>query len=530
MKMLVFATALALASIGSVPATAMPAQSATQSPAQSQDSIVIADQVEYTVYTSANNQTDPKARAAALESFLKTFPNSIAKKSVLGVLVDLYQNPFDSEKELSAAQRLFDLDPANLKAAYYVVALERVRGTDTKAPDAKAIAAAADTATKALAIAKPSGVSDDDWKKQTDAAYPMFYSAEALDAEMRSDFKLAVDDFNAELKYYSPEASKSGPALADTLRLARSYASSTPPDEVKAIWFYSRALDYAPAPYKADIELQLKYWYNKYHGDLGGLDDLKKVAAESLFPPDSFAIQRAPTLAERISKFADTDPDQLSLADKETILAHAFKADAERVWAKLKDQTTPVPGTVISADASAIHVTITQQGATPKLFKTTSYLVKLKTPVSCSSAVVPNSEIKTQEDFILDNGFKEETDQLALIFKQSAGKIRKIVLDPTVSTIKVAVTEDAKATKAPDFIVNLKAPMACKAAPLTGSEFGMQPASELVGTYDAYTRVASADVENEWVQIVLRDGYVQPGKKKATVHKSISAAHKALHS
>ncbi len=46
----------------------------------------------------------------------------------------------------------------------------------------------------------------------------------------------------------------------------------------------------------------------------------------------------------------------LNLGDKEFVLAAGTKEDADKIWAVLKDQATPVPGTVIEAPASAIKV------------------------------------------------------------------------------------------------------------------------------------------------------------------------------
>lgn len=518
MKKLVIASAFALATIGFVPAPA----------AHAQDTVTL-QPAEYNAYQSANTQSDPKARAAALEGFLKQYPNTAVKRQVLDDLLGLYQNPLDPERLLSASNRLIEVDPGNLKAYFFSVWVNKAQGLKTDPPDPKAIVAAAETARKGLAAVRPAGVSDSDWKKLTDAAYPAFHSAIGLDAALHDDFKTAISEYNTELKLLPPDASRSGTGLADTARLALAYAkvnSKDDPETLNAIWFYARAWNYATGDDKAKLESDLKYWYVKRHDGLDGLDDVKKLAAATVFPTVGFMVAPGPTLAEKLRKFAQTDPDQLSLADKETILAHAFQEDADRVWARLKDQTTPVPGTVIAADASTIKVTITEQGKTAKLMKTTSYLVKLTTPLACGAAKPTGPGVKEQEDFILDKGFKYDTDQLAKIFSENPGRIRKIVLDPAVSTIKVAVTDDAKQAKTPDFIVNLKSPVACNALPPTGAEIGMQASLQLIGTYDSYAKVNPADPSDGTVQIVLRDGFVQTGKKKPTVRPAAAAAHK----
>ena len=83
---------------------------------RAQDQITIKDPAEFNAYQMATTQTDPKAKAAALESFLKTYPQSVVKKAVLDMLMDTYQELGDADKTLSAASRLLQVDPNNMKA------------------------------------------------------------------------------------------------------------------------------------------------------------------------------------------------------------------------------------------------------------------------------------------------------------------------------------------------------------------------------------------------------------------------------
>jgi hypothetical protein len=103
--------------------------------------------------------------------------------------------------------------------------------------------------------------------------------------------------------------------------------------------------------------------------------------------------------------------------------------------------------------------------------------------------------------------------------KDQATPVPGIVLEATNSVIKVAVTQDAKDAKIPDFIVNMKAPLADKDVPAVGFEFKLQPAAELDGTYDTYTQVPATATMAQTAQIVVRDGFIQAEKKKvAPVH------------
>jgi hypothetical protein len=492
MKKLVLASVMALASIILVPAPTLRAQDT--------GTLSIKDPAEFAAYSQATTQSDPKAMAAALESFLKTYPQSIAKQDVLTRLVGAYQQLGDADHILSAATMLLQVDPNNMEAILLSVSVKTAqckKGLDPKtgfATDPQPCDDAAALAQKGLTAPKAATTSADDWKKQTALAYPIFDSSISLDdAVSKRDFKAAIDEYKKELMLFDPSQTTSGPGLVDTLHLADAYVALTPPDAVNAVWFYARVVNFAPAGFKAQIEKKLDYWYNKYHGGLDGLDAIKAQAAATLFPPGTLVIKPAATPQEKIHAILAITPDltTLALADKELVLAFGAKDDADKLWALLKDKDTPVPGTVIEA---------------------------------------------------------------------------------TASVIKVAVTDDAKQAKVPDFVVNLKTPLAAKDIPAAGAEFGLQSKgqAELDGTYDSYTQmlaggipapaaaapaatpapdaattapaaapaptaatpapaaapapVASAEIES--VQIVLRDGVVVPAKK-APVHKPSPSHHTA---
>jgi hypothetical protein len=430
---------MALAGISLVPVPALRAQ----------DTITIKDPVEFKAYQDATTQSDPKLKASGLESFLQTYPQSVVKSEVLNLLVDTYQQLGDPDHALSAATRLLQVDPVNLKAIFISVAIKKSQCQKTSDPQTCDDTAA--LAQKGLTAGKPAATSADDWKKQTDAAYPLFHSAIATDdVYSKKDFKLATDEYRTELMMLPPEATTvPGLGLSDTLYLAEAYVKLSPPDMVNAVWFYARAWNFAPAGFKPQIEKKLNYWYNKYHGGLDGLDAIKTAAAATEFPPGTQLFTPADTPAQKIHKIlANTsDLNTLALADKELVLAFGAKEDADKLWALLKDQPTPVPG---------------------------------------------------------------------------------IVIEATASVIKVAVTDDAKQSKVPDFIVNLKTPLADKDVPAAGTEYGLSSKNqpELDGTYDSYTQIPATDTVAQSVQIVLRDGAIVPAKK-TPVHKPAAGHHPA---
>ena len=116
MKKLVFASVVAITSICLVSGLTLRAQD-----------ITIKDPTEYNAYTNASGQSDPRAKAAALESFLQTYPQSVVKKTLLNTLIDTYQASNDPDHVVSAADRLLQVDPGNMKAIW-----ARSLGTDSR--------------------------------------------------------------------------------------------------------------------------------------------------------------------------------------------------------------------------------------------------------------------------------------------------------------------------------------------------------------------------------------------------------------
>lgn len=478
MKKFVFASVMALASLSLVYAPTLHAQD------QQGGTIQIKDPAEYNAYQMATTQSDPKAKAAALEDFLTKYPQSVVKKAVLDLLIDTYQQIGDMDKALSACSRMLQVDPSNLKAIYLSAFIKKNQCAKTS--DQQTCDDAGALAQKGLSATKPAGVSDDDWKKQTDATAPFFHSVIAVDDMVgKKDPAAAVAEYTKELKLYPPQATTSGPALGDTLQLALAYvklqlldaqagrdaatkAQATPTDAtlataaktandkagqdyVQAIWFFARAWNFAPANFKSQIEPQLEYYYKKYHGDLTGLDAVKTQAASALFPPDNLNITPAKTPQEQIHDLIATTPDlnTLALADKETVLAVGSKEDADKLWALLQGKQTPVPGTVIEA---------------------------------------------------------------------------------TATQVKVAVTQDAKDAKTADFIVTMKEPIPEKEIPAVGSELKLlkEGGPELDGTYDTYTQVPASATAAASAQIMLKDGIWQTAKK-APAHKPAAGHHTTTH-
>jgi hypothetical protein len=377
MKKFLLASVVALVGLGIVTPVSLLAQGS--------DSITIKDPAEYNAYNNAITQTDARAKASACESFLQTYPQSIVKKSVLDALLDA-DSTIDPAKALDAASRLLQVDPGNLKALYMTVVLKKQQaGGAQGAAQAQLLDDAAAAAQQGLAATKPAGVTDADFAKQKSAITPFFHSAIAVDdIYSKKDLKGAIAEFRTELELIAasnPDGTKSGPALNDTLTLGQTYTKLDPPDMKNAVWFLARAESYAPASYQPVIHKQAAYWYKRFHGSADGYDDIKALAAATVFPAGEIAIKAADTPTDIANKYVTDNPDFATypLGDTEFVLANASTENAEKVFASLKDKNIMVPGVVIAATASQIQLAVTDDAKTDKK---ADFTINMKEPLA----------------------------------------------------------------------------------------------------------------------------------------------------
>ena len=380
MKKSVLASLLALAIISPGSVSLVFGQAAAPS-----GQITIKDPTEYNDYTNAVGQSAPAAKAAAIETFLTKYPNSVVKNDLLEMLMATYQQSGDMAKTLSTADRLLASDPGNLRALAISVYMEKSQAASKQPAEAQPILdKAAAQAQTGLSATKSGSLSDADFQKLKAATAPIFDSAIALDAENKKDFAGAIAAFNNELKAYTdPAQTQSGPGLNDTYLLGQAYAQQTPPDLKNAAWFLTRAAQFAPPQAKPQIEKAAEYFYNKYHGSMDGYPAVQTLAQANLFPPAEYNPTPAPpppSPADLAAQTVASTPDlkTLSLGDQEFILFNGKPEDAQKVWDVLKGHRVQVPGTVISATPESVQLAVTEDN---KQSKKADFTVNMKTPL-----------------------------------------------------------------------------------------------------------------------------------------------------
>ncbi|MCU1249378.1 MAG: putative lipoprotein [Edaphobacter sp.] len=339
---------------------------------------------EYNAYNSAITQTDPKAKAAALEAYLTAYPQSAVKAAVLEQLMLAY-SAFDPAKTLDAADRLLQVDPNNLRALTFETYF-RLTGADSITdPAAKqaALDKAADYAQKGLAATKPAEMSATDFATLQSQAKPVFYRAIATAALNKKDAATAVTNFKLALHSVpEPDTTKPGPLLQDTFSLAQAYYQMTPPDYVNCTWYASRAAAFAPEPYKSQMLPLAKYCYKKYHGSDDGYDAVLAAAQKSLDPPADFTIKPAPKPEDMahdlVASTPEADLPKLAISDREFVLANGKPEDAEKVWNTMKGKSVTIPDAlVIESSPTVLKVAVSDDAVQSK---TPDFTFNMKAP------------------------------------------------------------------------------------------------------------------------------------------------------
>jgi hypothetical protein len=204
---------------------------------------------------------------------------------------------------------------------------------------------------------------------------------------------------------------------------------------------------------------QLDYWYKRYHGTLDGdaaitqqIDDIKTQAQATLFPPGRLHHRAcADSRQDRASSLISGDPHNLNLEDKEYILANGTDADATGLWGLLKGQPTPVPGNVISDPATVLKITVTTTARPPSRRNSRSSS-PIPWPAAPFRPAPTELKIKDAQDYIVANGVKADTDAMGDVLTETPAHLHKITIEPSMTAINVAVTQDAKDNHNADFI------------------------------------------------------------------------------
>jgi len=317
----------------------------------------IKDPAEYNAYVNAVQQSDPAAKAQALEAFLQTYPNSVMKVDALVTLMGAYQQAGNASKTIDSASRILQADPNNVRAlallAYYYRSLAAQGGPDA-AKNAEQSAQYGQKGIDALPnTPKPEGMSDADFTKFHNELMAIFDGAVGFNALQKKDMALAQKDLRDAVEH------ESQPNIADIYPLATADLEAKPMNP-EGFWFAIKAAGLAQGPGQQQILDYAAKKYKRYHGSDEGWADLVKQAqgSQSVMPPAGFTVAAAPPPPSPAEQAADLvkskDPKQMSFAEWQLVLSSGNAQASDAVWSVIKDKPVKLVANVISASPSKL--------------------------------------------------------------------------------------------------------------------------------------------------------------------------------
>lgn len=319
----------------------------------------IKDPAEYNAYVNAVQQSEPAAKAQAIEAFLQTYPNSVMKEDALALLMGAYQQAGNAQKTVDAANRLLQVNPNNIRAlallAYYYRNLASQGGPDA-AKNADLSMQYGQKGLDALPnTPKPEGMSDADFAKFHDELGAIFGGAVGFGALQKKDLAVAQKDLREAVEH------ESQPNIADIYPLATADLEAKPMNP-EGFWFIVKASQLAQGPGQQQILEYGRKKYIRYHGSEDGWADLVKQAqaSQSVMPPAGFTVAAAPPPPSPAEQAADLvkskDPKQMSFAEWQLVLSSGNQQAADTVFNVIKDKAVKLGASVISASASSLQL------------------------------------------------------------------------------------------------------------------------------------------------------------------------------
>jgi tetratricopeptide (TPR) repeat protein len=329
---------------------------------------VIKDPAEYDAYITALKTSAPKEKAAAMESFLKQYPDSVMKVDALEQAMGAYQQAGDAAKIEDSANRIIALKPDHIQALAILTYLRRAKASQG---DPAALAAMRQSAAKGVELVpnwKPEGVPPEQAEKLRSQLADIFYGASGFAALQAKDYAAARDSYQKAVAIDPTNPQ-------DVYQLSISDLEMNPMD-VTGFWYAAKAaqlLQGNPSA-QANVSHYTQAKYRKYHGGDDGWDQIAAGVAAQSAPSADFAqsLKRAPTPAElAVKAVQENDVATLSFSDWEFILSYrdaspANHDAADKVWAALDNKQSHGAAklqfkvTVVAATKDSLDVAVTE--------------------------------------------------------------------------------------------------------------------------------------------------------------------------
>src|SRR5215510_3874849 len=341
MKKVLVTVVLALTAIGFSQPPAPQTQPGQQPGNVPANQKVIKDPAEYNAYITALNTQDPAAKAAAMEAFVKQYPQSVVLTDALEQAMAAYQQAGNAAKVEETAKRLLQLTPNNVRALAIVVALDRAKATQGDQAALREMCTLSQTGLQQLpSWQKPQEMPEADFQKLKTQMAQIFNGAAGFCALQAKTYPQARDYLTAALQIDPTD-------LQNVYQLAVADLEMNPID-INGLWYCSKAIALAQKQNNVQaVQGMVAYCtakYKRFQGGDDGWDQLiASTAGETALPPDfPKRIKPAPTPCElAVQAVQQNDPATLSFSDKEFILSKANcspanKDAADKVWQSIQ--------------------------------------------------------------------------------------------------------------------------------------------------------------------------------------------------
>lgn len=325
---------------------------------------------EYDSYMAAINTKDPARRAAALDVFIRWYPNSVLKLEAHEQAVAAWQAAGQPAKADEISAKLLQIDPDNVRALANRVFVGRSKASQGDKVAMVSMVEAAERGLVALTKwQKPVLLTDEAFARTKEQMAAVFNGALGYAA-------LQAKDYEKARRHYRVAVAAEPDNFQDVYQLAVAQLEGTPLDAL-GFWYGARSIAIARAAKAdaaaADIERYIRSRYRVYRGsEEGWTDIMARAAGNERAPPANFvkSIPRALSPAEAaLVVVEEHDPSSLSFADWALVLRHrdaspANKAAAEKVWKAITERQgentrLKIQVKVISATPDILEAAIT---------------------------------------------------------------------------------------------------------------------------------------------------------------------------
>ncbi len=353
-------------------------------PADAQQKKVIQDQAEGAAYMAAINAPDPAQKAQQMESFLQTYPNSVAKEDGYEFLVKTYQQLGNVAKVKSSAAACLQANPNNITSLVFLTVLN----AQDNGPDAAASLQAAGQygarCVKALeTAAKPEGVADAQWEATKTQFRTLCNTYLGYAALQGKDYPTAQTALKAVVAG-NPTDNQS------IYLLAISYLSPKP-IVVDGLFWIAKAAGNDPK-----FMSYAQNRYQRYHGGADGFDDLMAAAKANPTIPAGFTVAPAPSPADQANDMLKKGaPETLSFAEWQFILTSGNKDAGDKTWTAIKGKPTRLIASVVEVDAA--RTTLKLAGSQDDIeAKKADIIITIKTAIPATRLPKPGTQLTIQ--------------------------------------------------------------------------------------------------------------------------------------